>query len=274
MYNREKIIKVMHEIHNESLQIKPYVVVAQPRRNEETPPGQHLDGNLGLHIDILGFSHGYCDIIGEKVDVARNYLIEQVLESDAKYMLFAGEDTILPYNAFKEMHKTAEENPRSVVTGVYYIKMSDAMIMSKIDDHIMIPNVDPGQVIEAWQTGMDCMLIPVQLLRELKEEDPELPFCCVASGIDDLPFIGEDNFFVYRMRKLGWKLLVNTNVQCLHMDLKTGKYTAHPNVELTNYFTNIKPTERLTIKDKRYIDERWITTLPEGSGVKKEAVNG
>lgn len=265
MYNRDKIINVMQEIYNESKVISPYVVIAQPRRIEGEIPAQNFNGYEGLHCDFSGFSHGFCDVYGEKVDVARNYLIEQALESGAKYLFFIGEDTVVPFDAFIKLHKTIEENPNSIVTGVYYIKLSNAMIMVKDGNWINIPNVDPGQLIEAWQTGMDCMLIPIDILRKLKDQDPEIPFCCIGNNIGGIPFIGEDNFFVHRIHKMGVKLLVNTDVQCLHVDLASGKYTAHPDVDLRNYYTNIKITKPLSLEDKEYIDRRWIDRLPEGS---------
>jgi len=262
MYNRDKIIKIMREIEKESKAIKPYICIAQPRRDIKESPAQNLDGYEGLHIDLCGFSHAFVNIGGEAVDVARNYLMERAIESGAKYLLFVGEDTVLPYNGFLKLHETAEANPNSVVAGVYYIKLSVPMIMIKKDGFITPANVDPGQVYEAWQTGMDAMLIPIEILKKLKEEESELPFCCIGHQIEDIPFIGEDNFFVYRIRKMGCKLLVNTDVQCLHADLKTGKYTAHPNIKLENYFTNMPITERLTMEDKKYIDKRWIERLP------------
>jgi len=266
MYNRDKIIGVMQEIYEGSKEIAPYVMVAQPRRDLNETAAQNFDGYDGLHIDMLGFSHGFCNIGGEKVDVARNYLIERALESGAKYLLFVGEDTVLPYDAFKVLHETAEKNPGTVVTGVYYIKCSDAMIMVRNGNWITIPNVDPGQLITAWQTGMDVMLIPIDILKILKEEDPELPFCCIGNNInDEIPFVGEDNFFVHRLHRLGIKLLVNTDVQCLHMDLASGNYTAHPSVDLKKYYTNIPIGRPLTLDDKDYIDRRWIDRLPEGS---------
>lgn len=270
MYSRDKIINVMQEIYDESKSIAPYVLVAQPRRDLNETAAQNFDGYDGLHIDLMGFSHGFVNIGGEKVDVARNYLIEQALQSGAKYMLFVGEDTVLPYNGFKVLHETAEKNPGAVITGVYYIKCSDAMIMVRNGDWITIPNVDPGQLIEAWQTGMDAMLIPISVLQEMKDEAPDLPFTCIGSNVEGpkgtIPFIGEDNFFVHRLHKRGTKLLVNTDVQCLHMDLATGLYTAHPSVDLKNYYTNIKPTRPLTLDDKDFIDRRWHDRLPKGTG--------
>ena len=274
MYSREKILQTMREIRDESEEIAPYVVVAQPRRVEGETPAQELNGRHGLHVDFHGFSHGFIDIFGEKVDVARNYLMERALESGAKYLFFVGEDTVIPYSGFKKLLDTAEKNPDSVVVGVYYLKLSSAMIMVRENNMIRVPNVDPGQIIEAWQTGMDAMLIPLDILRKMKEAEPELPFCCIANDIEGIPFVGEDNFFVHRLHKMGFKLLVDTDVQCLHMDLASGKYTAHPNVNLQDYLTNIPIAGPLTWADKEMIDRRWLDRLPKGSNATQGDVDG
>ena len=120
MYNRDKIIQTLRDIQQESKDIAPYVVVAQPRRKAEEISAQSFQGQGKTHIDMMGHSHGYGEVIGEVVDVARNYLIEQVIESGAKYMFFIGDDTVVPWDGFSILHKTAEENPNSVVTGVAY----------------------------------------------------------------------------------------------------------------------------------------------------------
>lgn len=266
MYNRDKIIDTMKEIYEDSKSIAPYVLVAQPRRDKSETPAQNLDGHIGLHVDFSGYSHGFVDISGEVVDVARNYLLETAIESGAKYLFFVGEDTVIPYDGFMKLHKTVEENPNTIAVGVYYIKLSNAMIMKKEQNWITIPNVDPGQLIDTWMCGMDAMLIPIEILKRMKEEEPELPFCCIGNNIsEDIPFIGEDNFFIHRAHKMGIKVLCNTDVQCLHMDLATGKYTAHPDVNVKNYYTNIPIAEPLTMEDKEYIDKRWTSRLPKGS---------
>jgi hypothetical protein len=272
MYNREKILQTLRDIEQEAKLIKPYVVIAQPRRDLNEKPAQLLDGYHGLHVDLSGFSHGFCNIGGEAVDVARNYLIEQVINSEAKYLFFVGEDTVIPYDGFRKLHETAEKNPNAMVVGVYYIKLSTPMIMVNKNGHITPANVDPGQIFEAWQTGLDAALIPVNLLKKLYDSDPEIPFCVVGNNIGEMPFIGEDNFFVHRWRKMGFKLLVDTDVQCLHMDLQSGKYTAHPDIDLNNYFTQIPLTGRLTMYDKKDIDLRWSSRLPHVENKKLEDI--
>ena len=94
MYSREKIVAVMQEIYDESKTIKPYVVIAQPRRDLNETAAQNFDGYDGLHVDLMGFSHGFCNIGGEKVDVARNYLIEQALAVAAKVVVHLLDDAV------------------------------------------------------------------------------------------------------------------------------------------------------------------------------------
>ena len=263
MYNKEKIFQTFNAITEESKSIKPYLIICQPRRSLKEVPAQNFEGYMGLHIDMCGYSHAFCNIGGEKVDVARNHLFNLAIESDAKYMLFAGEDTVIPYDGFLKLHDTAEKNPDAMIVGVYYIKLSTPMIHVKDGDYIHPANVDPGQLLDTWSCGLDCALIPIKILKEMKELDPENPFCCIGGPdiIPNIPFIGEDTYFTYRLRKEGYKILCNTDVQCLHCDLESGKYTAHPSVDLINYHTNFPMTEELTMQDKEFIDKRYVREL-------------
>ena len=161
MYNRDKIIQTLRNIVKESEEIQPYVVVTQPRRDKKETAAQSFNAYGLCHIDFMGFSMGFIDIEGEKVDVARNYLIDRVLETDAKYLFFIGEDTVVPYDGFKKLHETAEKNPNSMIVGVYYVKCGGPMVDIREGNHIKEANVDPGQLLEVWQAGLDCALIPV-----------------------------------------------------------------------------------------------------------------
>ena len=274
MYSKNKILATFEEIVAGSKTIQPYVIIAQPRRDLRDMPAQSFNTDTGIHIDLSGFSHAYCDIGGELVDVARNYLIESALESKAKYMFFIGEDTVIPYDGFRLLHETAEKNPDAMVAGVYYLKTSSPMIYEVKDNYIKPANVDPGQILEVRQIGMDALLIPTQLLQNIKNDDPEIPFCCIAAPntFEGIPFIGEDNFFVHRWHKKGYRILVNTDVQCLHCDLMSGKYTAHPSIKLEKYITNFPMTTPLTWEDKKELDKQWTDRLPVQHHTKADAL--
>ena len=270
MYSKELIYRDAKQIINDSKGMISYVVIAQPRRDLDETPAQKLDG-LVIHIDTTGYSRGFINIGGEKTDVARNYLMEACVDSGAKYMLFVGEDTVMPHDGFLRLHDTCEQNPGSIAIGVYYMKGSSPMIMVNDGKWIGVANVDPGQKpFKVACAGMDAMLIPISILQRMKEEEPENPFCCILNDVQidkdtHVDFIGEDNYFYNRCHQMNIPILCNTDVQCLHMDLATGKYTAHPSVDLDNYITTIPITERITFKDRKYIENRWTSRLPTGS---------
>ena len=273
MYNKELIYRDAKQIMINSKNINPYVVIAQPRRSLTEIPAQSFDKNF-IHIDMMGFSHGFIDIGGEKVDVARNYLIEMCINSGAKYMFFIGEDTVIPYDGFIKLHKTCEHNPNSIAIGVYYIKTSSPMVSIEDNNTVKVADVSPHkEPFKVQMAGMDAMLIPISILKKMKDEEPDNPFCCIISDIQideetHVDFIGEDNYFYNRCKNAKIPILCNTNVQCLHMDLATGKYTAYEDIDLSQYMTNIPIAERLTLKDKFYLDSRWTSRLPEGSYLK------
>jgi hypothetical protein len=284
MYSRDKIIDVMCRIKKGSEGIQPYVTICQPRRDLNEVPAQNFDGYENLHIDMLGYSHGFCNIGGEKVDVARNYLFERALESGSKYMFFIGEDTVVPYDAFIKLHETAEKNPNSMVVGPYYIKLSSSMVMVRNGNWITPANVDPGQdPFKVWMCGLDCALIPIDIVRQMKDADPEVPFCAIGYNIkdpntgDNLPFIGEDNFFIHRMHEMGFNILCNTNVQCLHVDILEKIWWAHPSITdeivKSKYITNFPLIRKMTWADKSLIDRHWVDRLPSGTGAKTDKEN-
>lgn len=273
MYSKEKIFEVFDEIKENSKKVMPYLIILQPRRNLEELAAQNFETghNLVCNVDVSGFSYEFANIGGEVVDVARNYLFEVALASGAKYALCIGEDTVIPYDGFLKLRETAEKNPGCMVVGVYYMKNSSPMIHKLTPDmQVIVPNVDPGQVFEICSCGLDCALIPIEMLKAIKDDDPEIPFCCICSQ-PNMMFIGEDNFFIHRLTKLGFKILVNTDVQALHMDLLSGKYTAHPSVDLTRYETQIPVTTPLTSEDRKYLEERWTRRLPN---YEDKALNG
>jgi hypothetical protein len=152
------------------------------------------------------------------------------------------------------------------------------MVFKKEDSYIFPANVDPDQPpFEIWQAGMDAMLIPMDIVRKIKESDPEIPFTCIGNpsvpGLENIPFIGEDNYFYKRTRDCGFSIMCDPRIQCLHCDLKSGKYAAHPSITpekiKQEYFTNFPMTGPLTMVDKLEIDSRWISRLPS-PGEKKD----
>jgi hypothetical protein len=265
MYSEEKIKSLAKKITS-CAKPTPYFAVLQPRRDKEETPAQDFGGQYeGNNPLTVNHMFRFMQVSGMPVDLARNMLLDAAIEKGVKYALFVGEDTVLPYNAFEILHATAEANPDAVVSGVYYFKAGGPMIFVRDEENRQyLADVTPGKIIEnPMLIGLDVMLIPISILKKLKEEDPDMPFTCVVQESDDNRFIGEDEFFLNRLYNAGFRVLVNTDVQCLHMDLATGNYSAHPSVNLNNYETLIPIGNLLTIKDIDYLTKRWQDRAPQ-----------
>lgn len=269
MYSEEKIYSVIDYIKAKRKEFqetkqKPYLAICQPRRDAKELAAQNFVCDRPA-LGINNYSYTFLQVSGELVDVARNKLAEAAIERGAKYILFAGEDTVLPNYTFTHLHALAEANPDAVVSGVYYFKLEGPMVIVQDENgHKKLANVDPGQIIEnPTLIGIDAMLIPTAILKDLQEKEPGCPFFCVYNVENDGFFCGEDEFFLNLLYKHGYRVLVDTNIQCLHMDLVTGKYTAHPSVNLEDYICQIEPTGELVEKDRTYIHKRWVDRVPK-----------
>lgn len=265
MYNAEKIIKLAERV-SEKTKALPYFAILQPRRDKDEKPAQDFGGQYGGRRPVsCNHAYSFMQVSGMPVDLARNMLLDAAIEKGVKYALFVGEDTVLPFNALEILHSRAEANPDAVVSGVYYFKAGGPMIFT-IDEHgrRLIPDASPGKIIHnPMLIGLDAMLIPISILKALREHDSELPFTCVIGETETNRFMGEDEFFLTRLYDAGFRVLVDTDVQCLHMDLLTGNYTAHPSVNLRNYETLIPIGEPLTFEDIDYLDRRWVDRQPK-----------
>jgi hypothetical protein len=282
MYKEEKIKEMIAHI-SESRKatgkgVKPYLAIAQPRRDAKEQAAQKFPNDkLKFGTFLNHYSSIYLWTDGQMVDTARNMLCEQAIQHDAKYMFFIGEDTVVPYTSFLDLHMLAEANPDAVVSGVYYFKGGEPMVFVKDEyGYLKTANVEPGQIIEnPLLIGIDVMVIPVRILKELKEKEPGCPLFCIVSEDSvwhDGAFIGEDEWFLKLLYKHNYRVLVNTDVQCLHMDLATGNYTAHESVDLNNYVCQIKPNRRLTGADRTYLDNRWSSRIPKPKMVTEKKI--
>jgi hypothetical protein len=266
MYSEEKIYDVLGTIQNQS-KPKPYFAICQPRRDASETPAQDFAGQYGgtFPLALENYSHTFLQVSGQPVDVARNMLLQAAVDRDAKYAFFIGEDTVLPFYAFQELHRLAEANPDAVISGVYYFKCGGPMIMIRDEENRQcLADVTPGKMIEnPLLCGLDVMLIPTAILKKMQENEPDTPFTCVFPGNEEIRFVGEDDFFLTRLYRNGFRVLITTDVQCLHMDLATGNYTAHPDVVLEDYNTCIPIGRPLAYRDKHYIDKRWSDRMPK-----------
>lgn len=270
MKSNKQISNEIHELAREySINaVKPYIAILQPRRDFREMPAQLLSTHDERMIDDTAMSISFHSLDGNPVDVSYNYLFDQALSDNVKYAMCIEEDTVVPFYGMSNLVATAEKYPDSIIVGIYYVKFGGPMI-GKIDEdgrwmHIDVtPNTGLRRNISFC--GMGCALIPTSVLKKIKETFVDIPLCCAVPercwNDEDVKQIGQDNWFYYLATKCGIEIIADTSVHCLHMELATGKYTAHPNVNLDDYFTVIPVSTPLQLNDRERVKFDYLTRM-------------
>ena len=275
MKSNEQITNEIHEIAREFSDTSfctPYVAILQPRRDFRETPAQQLASHINRMVDFTSMSVSFHAIDGNPVDVADNYLIEKALEDNAKYALFIEEDTVLPSYGAVNLIKTAEEHPGTIVVGVYYVKFGGPMISQKDEENrwsYIDATPNTGLRRNVVSCGLGCALIPMDVIRKMKAKYVDIPLFCIVPekcwGDEEVKALGQDTWFYHLVANCGIEVICDTSVQCLHMELATGKYTAHPDVNIDDYITEIPITTPLTLKDRKRVSADYLSRmqLPE-----------
>lgn len=267
---KEEMYKIAKEFSLNAT--KPYIAILQPRRDLEEAPAQNLSEWSNRHINTTSFAISYHAVGGYPVDVARNMLIDKAIKDDPKYILFVDEDTVLPWDAVVNLLETSAKYPNTIVNGVYYVKFGNVMI-SIFDEcsRLMVPDVTPntGVIRDVENIGLGCTLIPMGIIHKLKTTFKDIPLSCVVPsgmwGDPDIKFMGEDTWFYNLCRKINIEVIADTRVHCLHMELKTGKYEAHPDVDLGTFKTNIPIAGKLGLQDQERVSEDYMSRICESN---------
>jgi hypothetical protein len=130
-----------------------------------------------------------CQLLGNEslVQRARNILIEQFHQSNAKFLLFLDADlAFTPESILDRLLSFAREHPDAVVTGVYPKKAYDwsklnldskePLPSQTVDFNINIVSeakIENGYV-KVLDSATGCMMIPRDVVTKMKDSHPEL----------------------------------------------------------------------------------------------------
>jgi cephalosporin hydroxylase len=219
-------------------------------------------------VDFTSMSVSYHAIDGNPVDVADCYLMDKAIEDKAKYALFIEEDVVVPWHGAVQLIETSQQYPDAIIVGVYYVKFSGVMLSQRDEENRWscidaTPNTGLRRNIAGC--GLGCALIPLSVIYKIKQNFPDIPLFCIVPekcwGDEEVKGIGQDTWFYHLVKECGIEVICDTRVQCLHIELATGKYTAHPDVNLDDYVTSIPITEPLTLKDRERVSRDYIDRM-------------
>lgn len=196
---------------------KRYLEVGGPRLLIVVPTREQTNGKLECLNDLVIPVFVKCEILnvyGMSVDDAYNFAIQYAIDHKFHYILTVEDDTFPPANIFSGLLEHMRQNPTSVV-GAWYPRKTE----NKEGAHIHI-NKDgerqslaaDGKVHEVYTIAMGCTLYPIEVFKET-------PY----PWFKKTTYLTQDSFFSQVAREAGYKLYVDTNLKCKHVDIKTGK---------------------------------------------------
>lgn len=207
------------------------VMLAIPTLSSNPRSPAWIDAMAGLQMP-LGSSLGRIWIEDETIAAARNALCERALASDAQYICMLGDDVLPSPNMLISMLATiGRELPvedgtlarASMVTGVYWTKayptepyLWNGLLQGSYTDWKV------GELFPIDLAGCDALMIETAMLREIPQPWFSTDWV-YEPGQQPSAIATEDFYFFTKARKHGFRLFVDTAIQCWHQDRETGQ---------------------------------------------------
>jgi len=158
-------------------------------------------------------------LYGMPFDHARSQGCQRTLETGHEYMFFLDDDVIPPSDIIPRLMARNKD----IVGGLYYRRQLPAapVMMTETEQGTQwICDYQPGSLVEADLIGSGCLLVKRKVLEIMPP--PWFEWKCDPFRWPDLkPFerCSEDYDFCRKARALGFKLYVDTSIQCHHAGL-------------------------------------------------------
>lgn len=158
----------------------------------------------------------YTFLSGMPFDHARNTGCLKTLELDFEWLFFLDDDVIPPPDAIYKLmsHK------QPIVSGVYYRRnppICPVMLRDTPNGKEWVTEFYSPSLIEVDYVGAGCLLIHRDVLNNLPQ--PWFEWRCDRVDLPQGERMSEDFAFCVNARQKGYKINVDTSVQCRHIGL-------------------------------------------------------
>lgn len=202
------------------------ILIATPHR--ENPEESNIDNNVTNFFKLQ--TPAAFDVLieqpyGFSVPDARNFIVNKAIKEGFDYIFFVDDDVLIPRNALvKLIHHNAD-----IVGGFYYRKYfpleSCGMHVDEEDCPVPIDNFKIGDIINnTLVLPSGCTLIKTDVFKNM--ESPWYRTCT----INNRPTITEDTYLCQKARDLGYDIITDLGIQCLHIDKQGGTIYGHPEI--------------------------------------------
>lgn len=151
---------------------------------------------------------------GMPFDHARNTAVERMMEMGFRWLFFLDDDVIPPPDVIPRLKAHGQD----IVSGIYWRRqppLLPVMLRETPQGAMHIAEWQPGALIEADLVGAGCLLIHRRVLERMPK-----PWFEWTLDRDDRPAkerASEDFEWCRKAKRLGFKVSVDTSVQCLHV---------------------------------------------------------
>lgn len=192
--------------------VKVLIVVPTREKAESLPVLEKLAIPSGVQIK-------YLNVFGRSTADAYNDAIQTALNDGADFLLTVEDDTFPPDDGFfKLLQRYREIGDPKVVLGGYYVKKQEnregvhIQIVGGKRQALTLSNKDVG-VYEVYTIAQGFTLFPMECFLQT-----EYPWTVTTAHLT------QDSFLSQKLRDKGFKLLVDGDIRCRHLDVASGKY--------------------------------------------------
>jgi len=192
--------------------VKVLIVVPTREKAENLPVLEKLAIPSGVQIK-------YLNVFGRSTADAYNDAIQTALDDGADFLLTVEDDTFPPDDGFfKLLQRYREIGDPKVVLGGYYVKKQEnregvhIQIVGGKRQALTLSNKDVG-VYEVYTIAQGFTLFPMECFLQT-----EYPWTVTTAHLT------QDSFLSQKLRDKGFKLLVDGDIKCRHLDVTSGKY--------------------------------------------------
>ena len=184
----------------------------------------------------INFNTNFFTLYGMPVADARDVIARKAIDLNSKYLFFLGDDVEVPPHTLRQLIFRMEQNPQLGVVGGVYCSKADppAPLVFKENGNGTYWDWKIGEYFSVIGLGMDCTLIRVDLLRELRSNwFKTLDRDQFLDGVPQADQWTEDLYFCKRViEETKYEIFVDTSIICKHWDVYTNKAYSLPSESL------------------------------------------
>ena len=206
------------------------ILIGTPHRKKEDPNASALE----LIQPPAGMSAVLEQPYGFAVADARNFLVRKAIERTFEYLFTVDDDVIVPRNALVALMEHLH-NGYDAASGFYYRKYTPLESCSMVENEKGRPGRVNFEIGDTFDNPLvfcsGCTLFRVSVLERI--EPPWYKEIIVKRRVQ----VTEDTYLCQQLRSLDGppvKTILDTGIQCLHVDKTKGILYGHPDIVQDN----------------------------------------